>query len=58
MEQHKVEFTPEQYKIIHQAVRYYQIHGASFNSKEYKICDEVLNMTFGKYYTQRREQER
>jgi len=53
-----MEFTPEQYKIIHQAVRYYQIHGASFNSKEYKICDEVLNMTFGKYYTQRREQER
>jgi len=49
-------FTEEQLKIIHQAVRYYQIHGIHFNGFEYQVCDQILNMTFDKYYTQRKEQ--
>jgi|DEB0MinimDraft_6_1074348.scaffolds.fasta_scaffold224412_2 hypothetical protein len=48
-----MDFTPEQTKIIHDAVRYYQIHGVSFNGKEYKLCDDVLNKTFHVYFTEK-----
>ena len=51
-------FTPEQCKIIYQAVRHYQIHGIAFNGSDYKICDDILNKTFDFHYTQRKEQER
>jgi hypothetical protein len=49
-------FTDEQLKIIYQAIRYYQIHGVNFNGSDYKICSEILDMTFDKHYTQRKEQ--
>jgi hypothetical protein len=50
-------FTDQQLKLIHQAVRYYQIHGIRFNGSEYKVCDEILNITFDKYYPQDQEQK-
>lgn len=53
-----MDFTLEQCKIIHQAVKYYQIHGINFNGSEFKICDEILEKTYGKYYTQQKEQQR
>jgi hypothetical protein len=49
-------FTDQQLKLIHQAVRYYQIHGVRFTGPDYKICEEILNLTFDKYYTQHKEQ--
>jgi hypothetical protein len=51
-----MDFTQEQLKIIHQAVRYYQIHGVTFSGSDYKVCDEILTMTFDNHYTQRKEQ--
>lgn len=38
-------FTPEQFKIIYDAIKYYQIHGVNFNSKEHKICNNILEIT-------------
>jgi hypothetical protein len=51
-----MDLTDQQIKLIHQAVRYYQIHGVRFNGSDYKICDEILNMTFDKYYPHTKEQ--
>ena len=51
-----MELTPEEYQIIHKAVRYYQINDVHFNSKEYHTCSSVLDKIFPKVYTQRREQ--
>jgi hypothetical protein len=52
------EFTPEEYKIIHQAVRYYQINDVTFNGKDYENCSSVLDKIFPLVYTQRKEQPR
>jgi hypothetical protein len=52
------ELTPEEYKIIHQAVRYYQINGVNFNGKDYENCSSVLDKIFPLVYTQRKEQPR
>ena len=41
-----MEFTPEQKKLIYNAVRYYQINRVSLNGKEYQICDDILNGIF------------
>jgi hypothetical protein len=49
-------FTPEEYKVIYQAVKYYQIHGSNFSGSEYKVCDKILEKTFDKHFTQRKEQ--
>jgi hypothetical protein len=49
-------FTPEEYKIIYQAVKYYQIHGIRFNGSDHKLCDKILEKTFDMYYTQQKEQ--
>lgn len=49
-------FTEQQLKLIHQAVRFYQINAVVLNGNEYQNCDEILNMTFDNYYTQRKEQ--
>lgn len=49
-------FTDQQLKVIYQAVRHYQIHEVRFNGSDYQICDEILNLTFDKHYTQRKEQ--
>ena len=49
-------FTPEQYKLIHTAVRRYQIEKTVLNSAEYKECSEILDGLFDYVYTQRVEQ--
>ena len=51
-----MELTTEEYKIIHKAVRYYQINGVHFNCKDYETCSSVLDKIFPKVYTQRQEQ--
>lgn len=42
----KMQFTEQEIKLIYQAVRYFQIHGITFNGNDYRICDEILNKTF------------
>ena len=49
-------FTPEHYKLIHTAVRRYQIEKAILNSDEYQQCNEILDELFDTVYTQRVEQ--
>ena len=49
-------FTPEQYKLIYNAVRRYQYEKTVLNSKEYNTCGEVLDELFDSVYTQQREQ--
>jgi hypothetical protein len=39
-------FTPEQLKIIYNAVRYHQINSVPVNSKHYSECDQILNAMF------------
>jgi hypothetical protein len=51
-----MELTQEEYQIIHRAVRYYQIHGSTFNGQEYNTCSSVLDKIFLLVYTQRHEQ--
>ena len=50
------EFTSDEYKIIQQAVRYYQINGVHFNGKNYESCSSVLDKVFPLIYTQKLEQ--
>ena len=49
-------FTPEQYKLIFNAVRRYQIEKTLHDSQEYHQCNEVLDELFDYAYTQRQEQ--
>jgi hypothetical protein len=39
-------FTPEQKKIIYDAVRYYQMNRVPHDGKDYRTCDEILNSLF------------
>jgi hypothetical protein len=48
------EFTSDEYKIIHKALQYYQIHGSN---KEHETCSSVLDKIFPMVYTQRQEQQ-
>jgi hypothetical protein len=36
----------EQKKLIYDAVRYYQMNAVPLNSKNYQICDSILNELF------------
>ena len=49
-------FTPEQYKLIYNSVRRYQIEKTILNSDEYQQCNEILDELFDTVYTQQREQ--
>jgi len=49
-------FTPEQYKLIYNSVRRYQIEKTVLNSPEYQECGEILDELFDTVYTQRVEQ--
>ena len=49
-------FTPEQYKLIYNSVRRYQIEKTILNSAEYQECNEILDELFDTVYTQRVEQ--
>jgi hypothetical protein len=39
-------FTTEDWKMIFHAVRYYQMHKVTLNSKSYHDCDRILNEIF------------
>lgn len=41
-----MEFTEEQCKMIYLAIKYYQVHGASYKNKEQEICNQILDKTF------------
>ena len=51
-----MELTSQEYQVIHKAVRYYQIHGSTFNSQEHQTCSLLLDKITPLVYTQRREQ--
>ncbi len=38
--------TKEEKKLIYDAVRYYQMNAVPLNSKDYHICDSILNELF------------
>jgi len=50
-----VELTPEEKKIIFHSVKYWQMHKAPFNGKEYQICDDILNRWFDDDKLQQKE---
>lgn len=41
-----IELSPEEKKIIFHAVRYWQMHKASLDGKDYKLCDQILTRWF------------
>ncbi len=49
-------FTQEQYKLIYNSVRRYQIEKTVLNSSEYQQCNEILDELFDTVYTQQVEQ--
>ena len=49
-------FTQEQYKLIYNSVRRYQIEKTILNSAEYQECNEILDGLFDLVYTQKVEQ--
>ena len=49
-------FTPDQYKLIFNAVRRYQIEKTVLDSPQYKECSEVLDELYDLVYTQNVEQ--
>jgi len=50
------DLTSEEKRIIFHAVRYWQIHKASLNGKEYKTCENILNRWFDDVKLQQQEQ--
>lgn len=38
--------TPDEKRIVFNAVRYYQMHKTPVNGKDYQICDDILNRWF------------
>lgn len=40
------EYTKEEKKLIYDAVRYYQMNAVPLNSKNYQVCDSILNELF------------
>jgi hypothetical protein len=46
--------TAEQAKLVHRAVRYYQMNGTVTASPEYKKCDAVLDMLFDRIYEKKK----
>lgn len=52
-----MELTTEHKKIIHNAVRYYQMNRVALDGKDYKLCSEILDGLFDEVYTQRKEQQ-
>jgi hypothetical protein len=51
-----MKMTPEQKKVVYNAVRYWQMNRVALDGKEYKICDEILTDLFDYVYTQTKEQ--
>ncbi len=51
----KQELTNEERKIIFHAIKYWQMHKAPFNGKEYQICDKILTHWFDEVHTQQKE---
>jgi hypothetical protein len=49
-------FTSEQYKLIYNSVRRYQIEKTVLNSKEYQECNQILDELFDTVYNQKVEQ--
>jgi hypothetical protein len=49
-------FTQEQYKLIYNSVRRYQLEKTILNSTEYHECNEILDELFDHVYTQNKEQ--
>lgn len=50
------ELTPEERKIIYNAVRYWQMHKAPLNGKDYQTCDSILNRWFDDVKITQKEQ--
>jgi len=48
--------TPEQLRLVYNAVRRYQFDKTILDSNEYWECSEVLDKLFDQVYTQRQEQ--
>ena len=46
--------TAEQAKLVHRAVRYYQMNGTVTSSSEYKKCDTILDMLFDRIYEKKK----
>jgi hypothetical protein len=44
------QLTPEQAKLVHRAVRYYQMNGTVAGSPEYRKCDPILDALFDRIY--------
>lgn len=51
-----IDFTQQQYKLIFNSVRRYQIEKCVLNSEEYNECDVILTELFDYVYTQPQEQ--
>lgn len=51
----KFNYTQEQYRLIYNSVRRYQLEKAGLNSKEYWQCAEILDDLFDLVYTQQQE---
>ena len=49
-------FTQQQYKLIYNSVRRYQIEKTVLNSSEYQQCNEILDELLDTVYTQQVEQ--
>jgi hypothetical protein len=51
-----MELTTKQKKIIFNAVRNWQMNKVPLESKDYKLCSEILDTLFKDVYTQQQEQ--
>jgi hypothetical protein len=49
------EFTPDQQRIIFNAVRHYQMTKTFLDGTDYRECDQILGALFDSVHTQRRE---
>lgn len=51
-----VSLTTEEKKVIFNSLRYWQMYKTTYDSREYRMCTNLLSLLYDDVYTQRKEQ--
>lgn len=51
-----ITLTTEEKKVIFNSIRYWQMYRTTYDSKEYKLCTDLLSRLYDEVYTQKKEQ--
>jgi hypothetical protein len=51
-----VSLTTEEKKVIFNSLRYWQMYKTTYDSREYRMCTNLLSLLYDEVYTQKKEQ--